>query len=60
MILLIDLFQKWAQIIIGWIQKDFIHACFILNPVVRDLTRAVKVAEIDTILSDRCSYSDYG
>lgn len=52
MILLIALFQKEAQIIIGWIQKDFIHACFILNPVVRDLTRAMKVAEIDTILFD--------
>ena len=55
MILLIELFQKEAQIIIGWIQKDFIHACFILNPVVRDLTRAMKVAEIDTILFDRYS-----
>ena len=55
MILLIALFQNGAQVIIGWIRKDSIHACFILSPVVRDLIRAMKVAEIDMILSNRCS-----
>lgn len=60
MILLIALFQKGALVIIGWIQKDFIHAFFILNPAVHDLIRAMKVVVIDTILSNRCSYSDYG
>lgn len=60
MILLIALFQKGALVIIGWIRKDSIHACFILNLVVRDLIRTMKVVVIDTILSNRCSYSDYG